>query len=619
MATAPLLTLQNIALSFGGTPLLTSAELIVAPGDRIALVGRNGSGKSTLLKIAAGMVQPDDGERFVHPGAVVRYLSQETDFTGYQTTLEFAEAGLKPTDDPYVARQALNDLGLTGEEDVGRLSGGEARRAALAQAIASRPDVLLLDEPTNHLDLPAIEWLERTVAGLKSAILLISHDRRFLERLSRMTVWLDRGITRRMEAGFSGFETWRDEILSEEERDAHKLDRKIVREEKWMHGGVTARRKRNVRRVRELADLRQQRRERRSVDGSVKLEASEAQQSGKLVIEASGISKAFSDRIAVDDFSIRIMRGDQIGFVGPNGAGKTTLIKLLTGALAPDAGMVRLGTGLEMVVLDQKRDELDPSWTVAEALTRGRGDQVIVNGKPRHVGSYMKDFLFLPEQVRSPVSVLSGGERARLMLARALALPSNLLVLDEPTNDLDLETLDLLQELLADYEGTVLLVSHDRDFLDRVVTSTVAFDGEGRWIEYAGGYTDMLTQRGRPLPVGVERAETVQVLQSEISSAGGASKGAGPSSSLAEEPQPKRKLSFKEKHALEKLPGEIAKLQAEIAELEGKIADPAFFTLNAEAFSAATERLAVVQNALSDAETEWLELEILREEILQLN
>ncbi|HRY08132.1 MAG TPA: ATP-binding cassette domain-containing protein [Hyphomicrobiaceae bacterium] len=618
----PLLALQNVALSFGGTPLLTSAELIVAPGDRIALVGRNGSGKSTLLKIAAGTVQPDSGDRFVHPGAVIRYLAQETVFTGFRTTFEFVEAGLKPTDDPYVARQALNDLGLTGEEDVARLSGGEARRTALAQAIASRPDVLLLDEPTNHLDLPAIEWLERTVAGLKSAILLISHDRRFLETLSRTTVWLDRGITRRMEAGFGGFESWRDDLLMEEERDAHKLDRKIVREEKWMHGGVTARRKRNVRRVRELADLRQQRRERRSVEGSVRLEASEAQQSGKLVIEASNIGKSFPDRIAVDEFTIRIMRGDQVGFVGPNGAGKTTLIKLLTGALEPDSGSVRLGTGLEMVVLDQKRDDLDPTWTVAEALTRGRGDQVIVNGKPRHVASYMKDFLFLPEQVRSPVSVLSGGERARLMLARALALPSNLLVLDEPTNDLDLETLDLLQELLADYQGTVLLVSHDRDFLDRVVTSTVGFDGEGRWIEYAGGYTDMLAQRGKPLPISVERAE-IAPSQARLASGGRQAEartgedqlGAASSRQETAVPQQKRKLSFKEKHALEKLPGEIARLQAEISELEGKIADPAFFNSDAAAFRTATEQLAVAQGALFDAETQWLDLEILREEI----
>lgn len=606
---APLLALQGIALTFGGTPLLTRADLIVAPGDRIALVGRNGSGKSTLLKIAAGQVRPDSGERFVHPGAVVRYLAQETDFAGFDTTLQFVEAGLKPTDDQHVARQALLDLGLTGEEEITRLSGGEARRAALAQAIAARPDVLLLDEPTNHLDLPAIEWLERTLSGLRAAILLISHDRRFLENLSRTTVWLDRGMTRRMESGFSGFEAWRDDLIAEEERDAHKLDRKIAREEKWMHGGVTARRKRNVRRVRELAALRQDRRDRRRIEGNVKLEVSDAQISGRLVIEAVDLVKAFPERVVVDRFSTRIMRGDRVGFVGPNGAGKTTLIKLLTGAIAPDKGTVRLGTGLEMVVLDQKRDDLDPNWTVAEALTRGRGDQVIVNGKPRHVASYMKDFLFLPEQTRSPVSVLSGGERARLILARALALPSNLLVLDEPTNDLDLETLDLLQELLADYQGTVLLVSHDRDFLDRVVTSTIAFGGEGRWIEYAGGYSDMLAQRGEQLP-GVAAGDSKK--QSKPPKDVAETSAAEP---VAASPQARRKMSFKEKHALEQLPGEIARLEEEIANLEARIAAPDQFAKGPNAFTAATARLAAAQTELVEKEARWLELEMLREEI----
>ncbi len=606
MAT-PLLTLQAIALTFGGTPLLTRADLIVAPGDRIALVGRNGSGKSTLLRIAAGQVKPDSGERFIHPSAVVRYLAQETDFTGFETTLHFVEAGLKPTDDPYLARQALSDLGLAGNEKIARLSGGEARRAALAQAIAARPDVLLLDEPTNHLDLPAIEWLERTLSGLRAAILLISHDRRFLENLSRTTVWLDRGVTRRLESGFAGFEAWRDDLLAEEERDAHKLDRKIVREEKWMHGGVTARRKRNVRRVRELAALRQERRDRRRIEGNVKLEASDAQISGRLVIEAVDLVKAFPERAAVDRFSTRIMRGDRIGFVGPNGAGKTTLIKLLTGALAPDSGTVRLGTGLDMVVLDQKRDDLDPAWTVAEALTRGRGDQVIVNGKPRHVASYMKDFLFLPEQARSPVSVLSGGERARLLLARALALPSNLLVLDEPTNDLDLETLDLLQELLADYPGTVLLVSHDRDFLDRVVTSTIAFEGEGRWIEYAGGYSDMLAQRGAEPPDAPARDKK----QTKTSKDMVATAAFAPAAASA---QARRKLSFKEKHALEQLPIEIARLEKEIATLEARIAAPDQFTRDPDAFAAATARLAAAHAELGEKEGRWLELELLREE-----
>ncbi len=609
---APLVTLAGIRLTFGGTPLLTSADLNVVAGDRIALVGRNGSGKSTLLKIAAGLVQPDAGDRFVHPGAVVRYLPQDADFTGYATTLDYVVAGLKPTDEPYKASQALYALDLDGSEDVTRLSGGEARRAALARVIAPEPDVLLLDEPTNHLDLPAIEWLEKALGGLKSAILMISHDRRFLETLSRATVWLERGITRRMEQNFATFEDWRDNVLAEEELEQHKLDRKIAREEKWMHGGVTWRRKRNVRRVRELRDMRSERREHRAASGDVRLEVSEGQLSGRLVVEAEGLVKRFGERTIVDNFSTRIMRGDCIGLIGPNGAGKTTLLNMLTGRLEPDEGRVRIGTNLEMITLDQKRDELNPAWTVAEALTRGRGDQVIINGKARHVASYMKDFLFLPEQVRSPVSVLSGGEKARLMLARALSLPSNFLVLDEPTNDLDLETLDLLQELIADYQGTVLLVSHDRDFLDRVVTSTIAFEGEGRWVEYAGGYSDAIAQRRelagaeasiRKRAAGTKaNAAAVDVSASNVMPTGAAS-------------AQKRKLSFKEKHALEALPGEMERLAAEIAGLEKKLADPKLYTSDPAGFAKFSEALAAAQSKLMDAEQRWMELEMLREDM----
>ena len=614
---APLVTLAGIHLTFGGTPLLTSADLNVVAGDRIALVGRNGSGKSTLLKIAAGFVQADGGDRFVHPGAVVRYLPQEADFTGFATTFDYVAAGLKPTDDPHKARQALYALDLDGEEDVTRLSGGEARRAALARVIAPEPDVLLLDEPTNHLDLPAIEWLEKALGSLKSAILMISHDRRFLETMSRATVWLDRGVTRRMEQPFSAFEEWRDAILAEEELEQHKLDRRIVREEKWMYdGGVTARRKRNMRRVRELGALRQQRREHRGVSGDVRLEAAEGQLSGRLVVEAEGLVKRYGERAIVDGFSTRIMRGDRVGLIGPNGAGKTTLLNMLTGRLAPDEGSIKLGTNLEMISLDQKRDELNPAWTVADALTRGRGDQVVINGKARHVASYMKDFLFLPEQVRSPVSVLSGGERARLMLARALSLPSNFLVLDEPTNDLDLETLDLLQELIADYAGTVLLVSHDRDFLDRVVTSTIAFEGEGRWVEYAGGYSDAVAQRRADATASGASARSKRAGNGAPStSAGAPSPQSDATGGIAAGPAAKRKLSFKEKHALESLPGEMAKLEAEITALEAKLADPRLYASDPAAFAKASEALGAAQGKLADAETRWLELEMLREEL----
>ncbi len=599
----PLITLKDINLTFGGTPLLEGAELTVAPGDRICLVGRNGSGKSTLLKIAANLVEPDGGERFAHPGASIRYLPQEADFTGFATVRAYVEAGLGPTDDPYQAEYLLADLGLSGDSEPQHLSGGEARRAALARVIAAKPDVLLLDEPTNHLDLTAIEWLETTLLGMRSALLLISHDRRFLENLSRATVWLDRGKTRRLEQGFSAFEDWRDKVLEEEEIERHKLDRKIVREDQWMHGGVTGRRKRNVRRVRELRAMRQEVREQRNVVGTVRLDVAEGSVSGKLVAEATGISKSYDGHDIVKDLDLRIMRGDRLGIVGPNGAGKTTLIKLLIGQIAPDSGTIRHGANLEVVALDQRRDELNPNWTVADALTGGRGDQVVINGKARHVASYMKDFLFLPEQRLSPIRVLSGGERARLMLARALAKPSNVLVLDEPTNDLDLETLDLLQELLSDYPGTILLVSHDRDFLDRIVTSVLAPTGNGHWTEYAGGYSDMLAQRKgdalrKDRKPGTARTENASAQSTATMTAAA-----------------KQKLSFKDKHALSSLPGEIAKLEAELEKLGAKLADAELFTRDRPAFDRASERLQEAQQQLEAAETLWLELEEKREAI----
>jgi len=605
---AALLTLRDIHLTFGGTPLLEGAELNVEPGDRLCLVGRNGSGKSTLLRIAAGLVAPDSGERFQHPGAVVRYLAQEPDFKGIATTLAYVEAGLGPTDDPYRARQLLDEFGLTGDENPERLSGGEARRAAIARVLVADPDVLLLDEPTNHLDLPAIEALEARLGALRAAIVLISHDRRFLEALSRRTLWIDRGRTRMLDKGFGAFEAWRDQVLEEEEAERHKLDRKIVREDQWMHGGVTARRKRNVRRVRELKALRQDVRDQRKVQGNVRLAASEGGTSSRLIVEATNIAKSYGGTVIVRDFSVTVLRGDRVGVVGPNGAGKTTLLRLLTGELPPDSGTIRLGQSLELVTLDQKRDELQPDWTVAEALTGGRGDQVILNGRPRHVASYMKDFLFTSEQVRSPLKVLSGGERGRLMLARALAKPSNVLVLDEPTNDLDLETLDLLQELLADYAGTVILVSHDRDFLDRVVTSVIAAEGDGRWTEYAGGYSDMLAQRkGADLARRAAEPARSERVRSETVAA---------EPSPANEPaRARRKLSFKEKHALETLPARMDALGAEIARLQATLADPSLYARDPKAFADTSATLARAEAELSTAEEQWLELEMLRQEM----
>jgi ATP-binding cassette subfamily F protein uup len=598
----PLLQLKDIGLTFGGTPLLTGAELSVSTGERVSLVGRNGSGKSTLLKIAAGLVEPDRGSVFVQPGAVVRYLPQEPDFSGFDRTRAYVEAGLKPTDDPYSARYMLEQLDLSGEEDPSHLSGGEARRTSLARVLASSPDILLLDEPTNHLDLTTIEWLERDLDGRRTALVIISHDRRFLANLTRTTVWLDRGATRRLERGFAHFEEWRDMLFAEEEREQHKLDRKIVAEEHWMRYGVTARRKRNMRRVGELQALREQRRTHRAAAGNATITAGSAGQSGVLVIEAEHLTKRYGDRPIVADFSARIQRGDRIGIVGPNGSGKTTLISMLTGVLSPDEGAIRLGANLAIATLNQHRDSLAPNTTVADALTGGSGDIVMVNGKPKHVVSYMKDFLFSTEQARTPLSKLSGGERGRLMLAQALAKPSNLLVLDEPTNDLDMETLDVLEDMLADYPGTVLLISHDRDFLDRLVNGVIVPEGDGRWIEYAGGYSDMLTQRGNDLAREQRKAEADKPAKE-------------PSAAPSPAPSAKRRMTFKDKHALETLPKTIAARQAEAAALQAKLDDPTFYTRDRAGFEKTTEALGALQRKIAAAEEQWLELEILREEL----
>lgn len=598
----PLLTLQNVALTFGGTPLITDAEITIAPGERACLVGRNGSGKSTLLKIAAGLIEADRGTRFVQPGATIRYLAQEPDISAYPSTLAYVEAGLGPGDDPYRARYLLEKLGLTGEEATTSLSGGEARRAALAHVMAPEPDILLLDEPTNHLDLPAIEWLEAELRASRSALVLISHDRRFLENLSQTTIWLDRGLTRRLGQGFGQFEAWRDSVLEQEETDQHKLDRKLAAEADWLRYGVTARRKRNVRRLGNLHAMRQQRRDHKRAVGTVSMTVSEAEQSGTLVVEAEGVSKAFGDRQIVSNLSLRILRGDRLGIVGPNGAGKTTLLNLLTGVLAPDEGRVRLGANVQMVTLDQRRASLDPNATVAETLTGGRGDTVLVGGQTKHVVGYMKDFLFAPEQARTPVSVLSGGERNRLMLARALAQPSNLLVLDEPTNDLDLETLDLLQEMIVDYAGTVILVSHDRDFLDRTVGSVLVSEGQGRWVEYAGGYTDMVSQRGD----GVQARSVEKEAKS---------KNAVKTESDGRATQPKRKLNFNEQHDLKTLPNRMSETESKIAKVQEVLADAELYSRDPARFQKAMDVLSALQAELHAAEERWLELEMLREEL----
>ena len=602
MMAAPLVILRGIHVTFGGMPLLEGAALSISTRDRLCLVGRNGSGKSTLLKIVAGMIEPDSGERTVRQRTSINYLPQEPDLAGFATTLDYVAAGLEDERPTSRALGLLDHLGFDGGESTATLSGGEARRCALARVLAPEPDVLLLDEPTNHLDLPTIEWLEEELSRLRSALVLVSHDRRFLQTLSKKTLWLDRGKVRRLNRGFEKFEGWRDTFLEQEELDRHKLDRKIVAEEHWVRYGVTARRKRNQNRLRALRALRQDRREHIGPAGSVKMTHSETDLSGKLVLDAEGISKSFGGRPLIRDVWVRVLRGDRLAIVGPNGSGKTTLLRLFTGALTPDAGIAIHGSNLQTVSLDQRREKLDPKQALADALTGGNSDQVAVGGKSRHVMGYMKDFLFSPEQAQTPVGALSGGERGRLMLARALVTPSNLLVLDEPTNDLDLETLDLLQEMLATYAGTVLLVSHDRDLIDRVATSVLAAEGDCRWTEYAGGYSDMIAQRGS----GADPHVTAPT--------------ARPSGSAAKKPaaprsQSKRRLGFKEKHALESLPGIISRLEQTISILQAELTDPALFQRNPDAFDAKASELESVLNELSKAEDQWLALETLREEL----
>jgi ABC transport system ATP-binding/permease protein len=596
----PLLLLKDIKLTVGSTRLLDGAELSLADGERLALVGRNGSGKSTLLKIAAGLTEADSGTRFAQPGATISYLPQEPSLEGFATTRDYVEAGLAPGDDPDRAYYLLGNLGLSGLETPATLSGGEARRAALARALAPRPDILLLDEPTNHLDLPSIEWLEGELKATRKALVLISHDRRFLENLSQAVVWLDRGQARRMEQGFGAFEDWRDTVLEQEDAERHKRDRKIVQELDWLAHGRSARRKRNLGRLGRLDQLRQGRREELKQLGTVKMEAAEAETSGTKVIDAKGISKSFGDRLVIRNFSLRIHRGDRIGIVGPNGAGKTTLLKLLTGELVPDTGNVKLGMALSMAKLDQSRASLNPENTLANVLTGGGGDTVFVGGKPRNVISYMQDFLFTGQQARTPVKVLSGGERARLLLAKLFAVPSNFLVLDEPTNDLDLETLDLLEETLAEYPGTVLVVSHDRDFLDRVVTQTVAAEGNGRFGIYAGGYSDMLAQRRAPGP-GVEPGKEPR-------------EGAAAKNSRVPRNNGPR-MNFSEQHLLNSLPGRIENWNTAIMALRAELSDPTLYTRDAGKFADLSGRLAEAQAAKAADEELWLVLELKREHV----
>jgi ABC transport system ATP-binding/permease protein len=596
---APVVALAGARISFGGRPLVESAEIALGRGERACLVGRNGAGKSTLLKALAGEIELDGGARFQQPGTRVSYLPQEPRPSAGATVAEHVAAGLAAPDRAEHRIAALLDrLSLDGARPVASLSGGEARRADLARALVGEPDILLLDEPTNHLDLPTILWLEEELTSLSAGLLTISHDRAFLARLTRRTFWLDRGRVLMLERGFASFEDWAGEVAEQEGAAAHRLDKRIEAETRWYNRGITARRKRNEGRRRALDALRRQRRERIRPQGRAKLSAAASDPGGRLVIDAQGIAKSFAtpagERVILRNFSTRLLRGDRVGVIGPNGAGKTTLLKLLTGQLAPDCGTVRLGTNLEMLLFDQKRESLDPELSLWKTLAPS-GDSVMMRGEPRHVVAYLRDFLFEERQALQPVKSLSGGERSRLLLARLLARPSNLLVMDEPTNDLDLDTLDLLEEVLADYPGTLLLVSHDRDFLDRLVTSVIALEGDGRATEYPGGYSDYLRQRPAPPEPQPKKAP--------------------PRPEPAPRGQRKERLSFKEQRELEELPGRLDALSAEIAALERRLAEPDFYGRDPKGFAAATARLGAATADRSAAEERWLELEEKRERL----
>ncbi|MGR3634163.1 MAG: ABC-F family ATP-binding cassette domain-containing protein [Limimaricola soesokkakensis] len=605
MARAPLLQLTDISLTFGGDPVFDGLSLAVQQGDRVALVGRNGSGKSTLMKVMAGLVEPDRGTRAVPPATSVGYMEQDPDFAGFATLGEWASQNLDMGEE-YKLDVVAEGLKFDPHRDPATASGGERRRAALARLMAEAPELMLLDEPTNHLDIEAIAWLEAELRQTRTAFVLISHDRAFLKALTRATLWIDRGAVRRQETGFEGFEAWRDKTWEDEDMARHKLDRKIKSEARWAVEGISARRKRNQGRVRALQDLRAERANQIRRQGTAAMALGEGPTSGKKVIEAFGLSKEYAGKRIVSGFDLTVMRGDRIAFVGPNGVGKTTLIKMLLGEVEPDEGSVKHGTNLEIAVFDQARARLDPEATLWDSLTNdplmavsGSSDQVMVRGTPKHVVGYLKEFLFDEGQARAPVKSLSGGEKARLLLARIMAQTSNVLVLDEPTNDLDIETLDLLQDLLGDYDGTVLLVSHDRDFLDRVASTTIAMEGDGRATLYAGGWSDYQSQR--------KFNETPASAQAPAPR--GSAPTPTPSAPKPKPAAPKSGLSFTEKHRLDELPKVIDRLTAEIAKLEELLADPELFTREPVKFRKATEAMAERQASLDAAETEWLELE----------
>ena len=601
MPEAPIYTLKGATLSFGTNRLFTNVDLFINRGDKISLVGRNGSGKSTLLKVIAGVIEADNAEIFTQPGIRISYMPQEPDFTGFATLRDVVKAGLPQTDEnlDYKADILIDKFSIQADAAPGEASGGEKRKAALARALISEPDILLLDEPTNHLDMPSIEKLEEIIAAFRGAVIVISHDRMFLGNVSETMFWLDRGTLRRSNRGFKYFDEWQEQVIDQEIIEQKYLNKKIEEETEWLHKGVTARRRRNMGRLRRLQQLRLERKEQIKRIGSIDLEIAEGDFRSKLVIEAKHIFKSFGSRDIVKDFSVRIIKGNKIGIVGPNGAGKTTLIKLLTRRLEPDSGFVRLGKNLEEAYFDQNRITLDPKKTLWQTLC-GKGDHIWVRGQYRHVVAYLKDFLFRPDQAQCPVSALSGGEKNRLMLAEALAQPSNFLVLDEPTNDLDMDTLDLLQEVLDDYAGTVLLVSHDRDFIDRVVTSVIYMPGDGTVYEHAGSYSDLLAKlSARTAVAPVKKQPKPETARPPLPAA----------------PARTVRLSYNQQRLLEVLPAEIEQLEKTISEISQSLSDPDLYVADPEVFNRLSARLPELQEQKDSKETQWLELQMLKESL----
>jgi len=581
---APILCYEGLGLVQGSGWLFQDLDIYVGERDRLALIGRNGAGKTTLLKLLAGQIDADKGKRVIVPGTHVVMLEQEPDFSSFATLMDFAVAAPNAPE-AYEVAAIADQLGIDMSRTAASASGGERRRAALARALAQNPDVLLLDEPTNHLDLAAIDWLESWLARYTGAFVAISHDRTFLTRLTRQTLWLDRGSIRRKEIGFGGFEEWSDAVAAEEARAAQRLDSKLRLEAHWLERGVTARRKRNQGRLEKLKEMRATRAAMIGGPGVAKLGLANDDVRSKSVIVAEGVSKSFGDRTIIKNFDFRVQRGDRIGIVGANGAGKSTLLKLLTGEIQPDAGSITLAPTLDGIVIDQQRSLMSPDKTVRDILSDG-GDWVEVRGVKKHIQGYLKEFLFDPGVMEASVGALSGGERSRLLLAREFARESNLLVLDEPTNDLDLETLDLLQEVIADYAGTVLLVSHDRDFLDRTVTVTLGLDGSGKVDIVAGGYADWEAKRVKPNSVKAKAA------------------------TAAPPPPPtaRKKLSYKDQRDFDMLPGRIEEIEKEMAGIEIDLSDGSLFTRDNARFNALTAKLDTLREEKAAAEDRWLEL-----------